>query len=123
MRAIRFDEPSGRAEPSGNSHSRAGVRVGAQLSQAAAICMTDVEVLRGRHAVNFPIIPGHEFCGVVDKVGSSLPRHAWLGKRVVADNEICWPHVRPLPPAESGVAARSFGRLVLGRREVTPNMS
>jgi threonine dehydrogenase-like Zn-dependent dehydrogenase len=56
--------------------------------QAAAICMTDVEVLRGRHAMDFPIIPGHEYCGVVDAVGSSADE-AWLGKRVVADNEIC----------------------------------
>ncbi len=56
--------------------------------QAAAICMTDVESLRGRHPVEFPFIPGHEFCGVVDKVGAPADE-AWLGRRVVADNEIC----------------------------------
>jgi threonine dehydrogenase-like Zn-dependent dehydrogenase len=38
--------------------------------------------------VDFPIIPGHEFCGVVDRVGS-LSDEAWLGRKVVADNEIC----------------------------------
>ncbi len=47
--------------------------------QAAAICMTDVESLRGRHPVEFPFIPGHEFCGVVDKVGAPADE-AWLSR-------------------------------------------
>ena len=55
--------------------------------QAAAICMTDFELLRGRHAAEYPLTPGHEFCGVVDKVGSPSDE-AWVGRRVVADNEI-----------------------------------
>src|SRR5579871_6741712 len=55
---------------------------------AAAICMTDVETLRGRHPVTFPIIPGHEFCGTVDRVGADADK-SWIGKRVVADNELC----------------------------------
>jgi threonine dehydrogenase-like Zn-dependent dehydrogenase len=38
--------------------------------------------------VDFPLIPGHEFCGVVDQVGSPADE-AWLGRKVVADNEIC----------------------------------
>ena len=55
--------------------------------RAAAICMTDIELLRGRHPVEFPLTPGHEFCGVVDRVGSPADG-AWVGQRVVADNEI-----------------------------------
>jgi threonine dehydrogenase-like Zn-dependent dehydrogenase len=87
MRAIRFDEPGKMnlidipdPEPAAG-WARIQVR-------AAAICMTDVETLRGRHPVEFPIIPGHEFCGVADRVGSTEDE-AWLGKRVVADNELC----------------------------------
>ncbi len=55
--------------------------------QAAALCMTDFELLRGTHEVEYPLTPGHEYCGVVDKVGSTEDE-AWLGRRVVADNEI-----------------------------------
>jgi L-iditol 2-dehydrogenase len=55
--------------------------------QAAAICMTDFELLRGRHLVEYPLTPGHEYCGVVDRVGASADA-AWVGRRVVADNEI-----------------------------------
>jgi threonine dehydrogenase-like Zn-dependent dehydrogenase len=87
MKAIQFDQPGklslveiATPEPAAGW---ARIRI-----QAAAICMTDVEVLRGRHPVDFPLIPGHEFCGVVDQVGSPADE-AWLGRKVVADNEIC----------------------------------
>jgi threonine dehydrogenase-like Zn-dependent dehydrogenase len=55
--------------------------------RAAAICMTDFELLRGRHSVPYPLTPGHEYCGVVDRVGSPCDE-AWVGRKVVADNEI-----------------------------------
>jgi L-iditol 2-dehydrogenase len=55
--------------------------------RAAAICMTDFDLLQGRHTVDFPLIAGHEYCGVVDQVGSP-PDEAWVGRKVVADNEI-----------------------------------
>ena len=87
MKALQFDEPGKMslidvADPQ-PAAGWARIRV-----RAAAICMTDVETLRGRHPVEFPIIPGHEFCGVVDRVGTSADEH-WVGQRVVADNEIC----------------------------------
>ncbi len=55
--------------------------------QAAAVCMTDFELLRGRHVAEYPMTPGHEYCGVVDRAGSPSDE-AWVGRRVVADNEI-----------------------------------
>jgi threonine dehydrogenase-like Zn-dependent dehydrogenase len=87
MKAIRFERPGElHLVEIPNPQPVAGwVRI---RVHAAAICMTDVETLRGRHPVEFPIIPGHEFCGVVDQVGSSADE-AWLGRKVVADNEIC----------------------------------
>lgn len=86
MRAIRFEQPGKvnlveAADPA-PAAGWARIRI-----KAAAICMTDFELLRGRHAVDFPLTPGHEFCGVVDAVGSSGDEK-WLGQRVVADNEI-----------------------------------
>jgi threonine dehydrogenase-like Zn-dependent dehydrogenase len=86
MRAVLFEKP-GRlslvevADPEPMA-GWARIRI-----QAAAICMTDFELLRGRHAVEYPLTPGHEYCGVVDRVGSPADE-AWVGRRVVADNEI-----------------------------------
>ena len=41
--------------------------------RAAAICHTDIYTLRGQNpTVIYPIVPGHEFSGVVEKCGSSV---------------------------------------------------
>lgn len=87
MKAVRF-EGSGKvslAELPDPQPAAGWVRI--QI-KAAALCMTDFELLRGtHHEVEYPLTPGHEYCGVVDKVGSASDA-AWLGRRVVADNEI-----------------------------------
>ncbi|MCX7598175.1 MAG: zinc-binding dehydrogenase [Armatimonadetes bacterium] len=50
--------------------------------QAAGICGTDLEVLRGVHEAyrtgrgSFPITPGHEWSGIVRAVGSKVTRFA-----------------------------------------------
>ncbi|MGA2983387.1 MAG: alcohol dehydrogenase catalytic domain-containing protein [Terriglobia bacterium] len=86
MRAIRFEQPGKVSlvelpDPAPMA-GWARIRV-----RAAAICMTDFELLRGRHTVEYPLTPGHEYCGVVDKVGPPSDQ-AWVGRKVVADNEI-----------------------------------
>ena len=86
MRAIRFEQPGKFslvevADPEPMA-GWARIRI-----KASAICMTDFELLGGRHTVEYPVIPGHEYSGVVDRVGSPADQ-AWLGRRVVADNEI-----------------------------------
>lgn len=55
--------------------------------KAAAICATDLEVLAGNIAADYPITPGHEWSGVVDAVGSEEDR-IWLGKRVIGSNDV-----------------------------------
>jgi D-arabinitol dehydrogenase (NADP+) len=86
MRAIRFNQPGkvSLAEFPDPKPVAGWARI---RIRAAAICMTDFELLRGRHAVKYPLIPGHEYCGVVDQVGSPTD-DSWLGRKVVADNEI-----------------------------------
>jgi threonine dehydrogenase-like Zn-dependent dehydrogenase len=55
--------------------------------RAAAICRTDFEVLAGTFGLPYPIVPGHEWSGVVDATGSASDA-AWIGRRVTGDNEL-----------------------------------
>lgn len=42
--------------------------------KASGICGTDIHIYRGEYLGSYPIIPGHEFSGVVEKVGSKTSR-------------------------------------------------
>jgi threonine dehydrogenase-like Zn-dependent dehydrogenase len=55
--------------------------------RAVGICMTDFELLQGTIEARYPLIPGHEWSGVVDAVGSASEQ-GWMGRRVTGDNEI-----------------------------------
>lgn len=58
---------------------------------AAAVCATDLEVIDGNIPANYPLIPGHEWSGVVDAVGS--PEDAdWIGKAVIGSNDVVCLH-------------------------------
>lgn len=54
--------------------------------KGAGVCGADIEHYHAFHEnINPPVILGHEFCGVVDKVGKEVTR--WKeGDRVVSDN-------------------------------------
>lgn len=54
---------------------------------ACGICGTDLHFYRGEWRVKTPLIPGHEFSGVIEEVG---PGAEWLerGSRVVAEPNI-----------------------------------
>ena len=55
--------------------------------KAAAICATDLEIVDGNIPANYPIIPGHEWSGIVDAVGDEEDCH-WVGKSVVGSNDV-----------------------------------
>lgn len=48
---------------------------------AVGICGSDIPRIYGSGAYSYPLIPGHEFSGVVSQVGEAVSR-SWLGKRV-----------------------------------------
>lgn len=54
---------------------------------ACAVCATDLEVIDGRIAANYPLIPGHEWSGIVDAVGDGVVE-SWIGKRVIGSNDV-----------------------------------
>lgn len=52
--------------------------------KSVGICGSDVHAYYGQHPyISCPIVPGHEFAGVVTQVGDGV-NEAWLGKRVTA---------------------------------------
>ena len=56
--------------------------------KASGICGTDIEILHGRYGEGaFPLVPGHEYAGVIAEVGSGVSGFA-VGDRVVVDPNI-----------------------------------
>ena len=55
--------------------------------KAAAICATDLEIVDGNIPANYPLIPGHEWSGIVEKVGDEADS-SWIGKSVVGSNDV-----------------------------------
>jgi D-arabinitol dehydrogenase (NADP+) len=41
---------------------------------ASGICSTDIHILEGEYMGDYPVIPGHEFAGVVEQVGPEVSR-------------------------------------------------
>jgi len=50
---------------------------------ASGICHTDLAAIDGLTPTAFPFVPGHEGCGVVEKIGSDV-RRVRIGSRVLA---------------------------------------
>ena len=81
MRALLFDGQAVRfkaavAEPAAGE-GEVVVRV-----LAAGICQTDLEIAKGY--MGFTGILGHEFVGVVERLGKNAPGE-WLGQRVCGE--------------------------------------
>jgi D-arabinitol dehydrogenase (NADP+) len=54
---------------------------------SCGVCKTDVHIHNGHFISRFPLTPGHEFAGVVEKVGSAVTAFQ-PGERVCADNTV-----------------------------------
>lgn len=54
---------------------------------ASGICGTDIHILRGEYLGDYPVIPGHEFSGIVQEVGASVSRFR-IGDRVAVEPNI-----------------------------------
>jgi len=54
---------------------------------ACGLCTTDLEILAGDFWGTYPIIPGHEISGVVQRTGDGVA-HIAMGERVVIDPNI-----------------------------------
>jgi 2-desacetyl-2-hydroxyethyl bacteriochlorophyllide A dehydrogenase len=54
---------------------------------ASGICGTDIHILRGEYMGDYPVIPGHEFSGIVEQVGNGATRFQ-IGDRVAVEPNI-----------------------------------
>lgn len=54
---------------------------------ASGICGTDLHIYRGEYMGNYPVIPGHEFSGIVAATGSGVTRFR-VGDRVAVEPNI-----------------------------------
>ncbi len=54
---------------------------------ASGICGTDLHIYRGEYMGTYPVIPGHEFSGVVTRVGTGVTRFK-AGDRVAVEPNI-----------------------------------
>jgi 2-desacetyl-2-hydroxyethyl bacteriochlorophyllide A dehydrogenase len=54
---------------------------------ASGICGTDLHIYRGQYMGGYPIIPGHELAGVVEKIGGAVTRFK-PGDRVAVEPNI-----------------------------------
>lgn len=52
--------------------------------KAVGLCGTDLAIVEGHLPTPIPIIIGHEFSGVIEKVGKKVDS-SWIGKRVVSE--------------------------------------
>ncbi|MEZ4698896.1 MAG: zinc-dependent alcohol dehydrogenase family protein [Rhodothermales bacterium] len=53
--------------------------------EASGICGTDLHIYRNEYLSGFPLIPGHEFGGIVEAVGSAVQTGIRAGDRVAVD--------------------------------------
>ncbi len=86
MKAIRIDRPDAmhlvEIEP-----PRPGPHAVVVDVAYGGICASDVEMLHGHRpaaVVRYPVVPGHEWSGVVAAVGADVDE-AWIGRKVVGE--------------------------------------
>lgn len=54
---------------------------------ASGICGTDIHIFRGRYIGDYPVIPGHEFSGIVEEIGNNVTKFN-TGDRVAVEPNI-----------------------------------
>ncbi len=86
MKAGKIEAP-GRAEFSSAAVPQPGLDDVLIQVHVAGICGTDIHILKGEYEAQYPLIPGHEFSGVVAGIGDHVTRYK-VGDRVTADPNI-----------------------------------
>lgn len=86
MRALQFPEP-GKMEVVDLRGPEIGPEDLLVRVASSGICGTDLHILHGLYPADFPVIPGHEYSGIVEKVGPEVEGFS-PGDHIVADPNI-----------------------------------
>lgn len=86
MKAARIDQPN-RMQTIEIAPPRPGPGDVLIQVKASGICGTDVHIFRGEYMGSYPVIPGHEFAGVVLETGAGVTRFK-PGDRVAVEPNI-----------------------------------
>jgi D-arabinitol dehydrogenase (NADP+) len=86
MRAIRIERPN-QVEVVDLPTPRPGDNEVLIKVMASGICGTDIHILRGEYLGDYPVIPGHEFSGIIEQVGGGVTRFE-VGDRVAVEPNI-----------------------------------
>ena len=81
--AVSTNSRDRQGQPGSHSQTRGGSAHAALKLAASGICSTDGHILHGLYPANLPLIPGHEYAGVVESVGDGVDGFA-PGDRVNA---------------------------------------
>ena len=94
MRAIVYDAP-GRLDVTDLEIPTPTPGTVLVKTASCGLCHTDIEVLHGRYGSSaFPLVPGHEYSGTVERVGESVSTLS-AGDRVVVDPNVSCGKCRP----------------------------
>jgi D-arabinitol dehydrogenase (NADP+) len=90
MKAVRIDRPGALAVIDARLPKLADDELLIRV-MASGICGTDIHIFRGEYLGDYPVIPGHEFSGVVERVGKSVTRfqtgdHVAVEPNIACDN-------------------------------------
>ena len=58
---------------------------------ACGICGTDIHIFRGEYVDQYPVIPGHEFSGIIEQIGKGVTRFQ-VGDHVAVEPNISCDH-------------------------------
>jgi len=95
MRAAKFIEV-GKVETGDFPLPEVGEGTALIEVKACGVCGTDVHIFKGEFPAEFPVIPGHELCGIVREVGPGVTTVKPGDVAVVDPNIVCHlcPHCR-----------------------------
>jgi D-arabinitol dehydrogenase (NADP+) len=86
MRSLRIRKPGDAGVVEGPIPEPAAGEILIKV-MACGVCGTDIHIFRGEYFGEYPVIPGHEFSGVVEKTGPRVTRFA-EGDRVAVEPNI-----------------------------------
>ena len=84
--------------------------------KSIGVCGSDIHVNHGKHPfTSYPVIQGHEFCGIIDKVGEKITGLS-RGMKVTARPQVVCKKCDPCKRGDYNVCDKFFQIIYLSRQ-------